>query len=242
MKQRLLLVLSTLFLLDLFRFGLKVVPHFLVIVLVAYLSDYLLIRFRKVPPFFPLAALVSGAIAAFVLDPSTSLILKILTPLIAVASKHYLRKGEDHIFNPAAFGLFVGAALGASISWWVGDSGWLADAVLITGMFFILRRLRRLKIALSFLLTFFALRLLVYQEFNFWFSLLFFPLVMLPEPMTSPADPKEQLVSGALAAFFLVFFGFSRLVFIDSFLQSLLLLNLLFRLGLTKKIIEVFQL
>ncbi len=251
MKQRLFLLLSALFVFDLSRFGLKLIPHFFLIVLTAYIADYLLIKLRKIQPFFPLAALDTGLVIAFVLDPSSPLIYKLATPILAIVSKHFLKRGNRHIFNPAAFGLFLTVLFGAPISWWVNSTGttrfgnfitMLTDAVLIIGMLFILMKIRRLRMALSFLITFFLIRLLVYQEVNLWFSLFFFPLVMLSEPMTSPVDFKEQFVYGALGAILIIFAGFSSLILGDSFLQTLLIVNLSFSFGAIKKLVKVLPL
>jgi len=251
MKRGLLILLGVVFLLGVFKFGFKIVPHFFVVVLVSYFSDYILIRLRKITPFFPLAALDSGLIIAFVLDPSSPLIYKVAAPLLAIVSKHVLKRGHRHIFNPAAFGLFLTALLGAPISWWVNSAGTgragslfavVSDAILIIGMFFILTGIRRLRITLSFLIAFFLIRLLIYQEVNLWFSLFFYPLVMLPEPMTSPVDFKEQLIYGALSALLITFIGFSNLTITDSFLQALLIVNLVFSFGLIKKLVRVLPL
>lgn len=201
--------------------------------------------------FSPLASLDTGLIIAFVLDPSSHLIYKVAAPTLAIVSKHFLKRGNRHIFNPAAFGLFLTALFEAPISWWVNSNGAaglgsffavVADAILITGMFFILMNIRRLRIPLSFLATFFLIRLLIYQEVNLWFSLFFFPLVMLPEPMTSPSDFKEQLTYGALSAIIIIFVGFSNLTFVDSFLQTLLIINFLFSFGLIKKLVRALPL
>ena len=251
MKRKLLLLLSTLFVLDLFRFGFKLIPHFFLIVLTAYLTDYILIKFRKIKPFFPLASLDTGLIIAFVLDPSSHLIYKVAAPIMAIVSKHFLKRGNRHIFNPAAFGLFLTALFGAPISWWVNSAGTdglgsfftvIANSILITGMFFILMKIRRLRTTISFLIVFFLIRLLIYQEVNLWFSLFFFPLVMLPEPMTSPSDFKEQFIYGALGALLIIFIGFSNLTLVDSFLQTLLIGNLVFSFGIIKKLVKVLPL
>lgn len=251
MKLKLFLLLSVLFVLDLFRFGPKLVPHFFLVVLVAYLTDYLLIRLRKIQPFFPLASLDTGLVIAFVLDPSSQLIYKVAAPILAIVSKHFLKRGNRHIFNPAAFGLFVMALLGAPISWWVNSTGRtgfdnlltaITNALLIIGMIFFLIRIRRLRTVLAFLTAFFLVRFLIYQEINLWFSLFFYPLVMLSEPMTSPSDFKEQFIYGALSALLIIFIGFSNLTLVDSFLQTLLIVNLLFSFEVIKKLVRVLPL
>ncbi len=241
MKRWLWALLSLLFIFSLFQFGVKVVPHFFVVVSSAILTDYLLIRLRRIPTFFPWAALDTGLIVAFVLDPASQLHFKIAAAALAIISKHFLGRSGRHLFNPAAFGLFVAATWGAPISWWVGRLGFLADLVLIGGMVLILLRLKKFRIPLSFLAAFFVLRLFFFASLTWWFSLFFFPLVMLPEPMTSPSDFKEQLVYGGLSAILLVFFGFSRLVWVDSFLQTLLLSNLMFKFGLIKKAVGLIR-
>ncbi len=242
MKLYLWLLLSALFIVSLFRFGPVVFPHFFLLVGLSALADYLLLRVRRVKPFFPWAVLGSGMIIAFVVDPSASLPTKLLIPILAILSKHWVSKGGRHLFNPAAFGLFFGGLFGAPVSWWVGDLGKIADLLLLLGMFPILRKIRKVSIPLSFLAVFFLLRLLVFQELSLSFSLLFFPLVMLPEPMTSPSERKEQAVYGALAAVLLLFFGSNSLILTDSYLQTLLIVNLLYRFDLLKQGMAFFKL
>lgn len=242
MKLYLWLLLAALFFVSLFRFGPVVFPHFFLLVGLSILADYLLLKARHIKSFFPWAALDSGMIIAFVVSPSASLLTKLLIPLLAILSKHWVSKGGRHLFNPAAAGLFFGGLIGVPVSWWVGDLGKVADLLLLLGMFLILRKIRKVAIPLSFLAAFFLLKLLIFAELSFSFSLLFFPLVMLPEPMTSPSERKEQLVYGSLSAILLLFFGSNNLVLADSYLQTLLIVNLLYRLDWLKRGIAFFKL
>lgn len=235
MKRNLFGLLLFLFGWSLLRLGGGLIPHFLIIVGSAYLADSLLTRLRKIPSFFPWAALVSGMIIAFVLDPASPVVFQIAAPVLAILSKHLILFKGRHLFNPAAFGLFFAALFGAPLSWWVGGFGFWADLLLLAGMFFILRPIRKVSLVLAFFIAFWALKLLIFQELTFWFSLLFFPLVMLPEPLTSPSERRAGLVYGALAALFVLFFRFSQLVPVDPFIQSLLLVNLMNRVGWLEK-------
>lgn len=235
-KPKLLIfcLLSSLLVLDLGRFGLRIVPHFIIIVLATFLTDYLLIKVLKINSFFPLAALDTGLIIAFVLSPQSSLLFKLLIPLLAIGSKHFLKIRGRHLFNPAGFGLWLGAIFGADTSWLLTKSSFAFDLLLVVGAFWVLVRAKKWKIPISFFVSYWLCQLVLFGHVPFiisapfGFSLLFLPLVMLPEPMTSPNTTWRQILYGALAYPLILIFTKTGLVLGDAFLQSLLFLNLIF--------------
>ena len=124
---------------------------------------------------------------------------------IAIGSKYVLVYRRKHIFNPAAFGAVVGAlTLGTGASWWVGNSV-LFFPVLLGGLL-ILKIIRRHELVLAFLLTYVAGLLVtgvsVAQLPGLVINspLIFFMLVMLVEPQTSPGQARERIAFGAVVA------------------------------------------
>ena len=161
-------------------------------------SDFLFLKLRNKPLFFPSAAIVSGIIIALLIPPNSPWYKILLPGLLAMFSKNFLHVSERHIFNPAAFGLLVsGIILRQNISWW--GVSWqqlsihpLAFIILLTPFLVSALRMRRYFIQLAFLLV-----LALFKVAPLDPVLLFFAAVMLPEPMTTPVRPISQLVFGA---------------------------------------------
>lgn len=190
-------------------------------------SDLLFRILRRQPLFFPSASLVSGTIIALVLAPQPSW-QHLAAAVLAMASKNFLRF-PHHIFNPAAFGLFTAAVLfGSPISWW--GVSWQQSSiyllVLLSPVFVSLYRIGRYLIVAFFLIVYALLNQLpsILDP-----TILFFSLVMLPEPMTSPTQPLRQMLFGFSVAILSLLLSFSISNFVtDPLLIALLLANLAF--------------
>ncbi len=164
-------------------------------------TDFLFAGLRAKPFFFPSAAIVSAIIIALLTSPNSPWYQIILPGVLAMFSKNFLRTGDKHIFNPAAFGLLLGGIiLGQNTSWW--GVSWqqlasqpLAFIILLTPFLVSALRLRRYFIQLAFLLVLAFFKVAPLDP-----ALLFFAAVMLPEPMTTPVRPISQLIFGAAVA------------------------------------------
>lgn len=184
------------------------------------LCDVLLTYVGKKVWFPPYAAVVTGLIIGLIIDPHAPWYSIAMIGAIAVASKQFLRTNNGHIFNPAAFGLVLGGIiLQQSVSWWgVSFQHLLTGDTLTIVSFLILLlpltisavRLKRLGSIGSFLLFFAILSYIATSDSTrslqtFFLTLidptvLFFALVMLPEPRTSPSDLRRQVFYGAVVA------------------------------------------
>ena len=184
-------------------------------------SDFLFARLRGKPFFFPSAAMVSGIIIALLVSPWYQIFL---TGLLAMLAKNFLRVGDRHIFNPAAFGLLAGGIiLGQNISWW--GVSWqqltnypLALFILLIPFLISALRMRRYFIQLAFLSL-----IILFGASLLDPTLLFFVAVLLPEPMTTPAKPIVQLAFGVIVALLSLIPYFP-----DPLLFALLASNMLF--------------
>ncbi len=145
------------------------------------------------------------------------------TAAVSILSKHLVRFGGRHIFNPSNFGLVLCfLVLGESRAepldfWWGPMSAWMivALAIIVGGGIAILGRLRLLHVAAAFWLTFAAgLALLTVTghamsarwhigpvtDFYFWWILvtspeiLIFLFFMISDPKTIPATRRMQVV------------------------------------------------
>lgn len=154
----------------------------------------------------PESPLISGLILSLIFGPfnlTSNILTLTLVGVAAMVSKYLVAWRGRHIFNPAGFGAVVAALiLNQGASWWVGNS-WMLPAVLVGG-FLVLRKIRRYELVGAFLLveittlTLFAQSDVLSMLLNS--SLIFFALVMLVEPLTSPPLKKWQIVYGGLVA------------------------------------------
>ena len=132
----------------------------------------------------------------------------------AMASKFIFAVGKKHIFNPIAIAVVITSlALNQSASWWIGTLG-MFPFVIIGGLL-IVRKIRRMDLVLSYTISFMitlvavsvsrgsdvqatVIRNLTESYF------LFFALIMLTEPLTTPPTRKLRIIYGVIVGFFSV--------------------------------------
>ena len=238
--------------------SLKVILVFVISILSVASSDLLFLKLRNIKPFFPSAALVTGSIVGLLTGPSLAWYAPIVIGVIAMFSKNFVRFSNRHVFNPAAFGLLVGYIIfNQNISWWAvsfqqfsifnpsTSSGQVFQfsipfLILLSPAFVSLIRMKRYRITLSFL----AIYILLNQFLNPKSSILnlitdptilFFSIVMLVEPLTSPNNHIKQILFGVVVALLSIFVSspiinsqLSILSLVDPLIFSLLLGNLVF--------------
>lgn len=208
--------------------------------------DLLFTFMRKRTVFIPYAAIATGLIIALIIDPRAFWYQAALVSAVAMGTKHFLRVLGRHIFNPAAAGLFLGGIIfNRYVSWWgVSFQNIAQFSFQNIVLFFILLlpvlvsgfRLRRFYSIGTFLITYTIFSVI----FTFTFSLasfltrlvdpttIFFAIVMLPEPMTSPGNPKRQLLFGFVVAILAQLFSYTAGLLPDLFIAALLIGNLIF--------------
>ncbi|MBI5127735.1 hypothetical protein HZA76_04750 [Candidatus Roizmanbacteria bacterium] len=230
-KVQLALFLIAIILANLFlNFSPYLLIYFVLTISLALLSDHMFVWARKIKPFFLSAAIVSGLIIALLNSPRNSILEMFLMVVIAIASKHFLKYKGRHIFNPAAFGLFFGSLFFKNqVAWWgISSSSVVVWVLLILTGYVAIFRSRKISSILSFFIVYNILAFVLTRQFNIFDpTVIFFSLVMLPEPMTSPNRPFIQLnygVTVAVLTYFLAKVNFLP----DVLLSSLLLSNLLF--------------
>ena len=217
--------------------------------------DILLQKIRKIKPFFPTTGIVTGCIIVLLLAPNLSIIELFLAVLLALVSKHFLRIDKKHIFNPAAFGLFFASVIFAhNVSWWATSfqqlplrqsSGqainnyqlFFSFLILLVPGYISVVRVKRARIIFTFLVTYVLLNFILSRSFTLVDpTVLFFSLVMLPEPMTTPNRPSLQILFGVFVALLSIFlsypfsiFNFQFSIFIsDPLILALLVGNIVF--------------
>lgn len=197
-----IIFLSTLILISLFRFDpAQILIHTFAAVIFAVLTDLIIRRIRYKRWEYPVAATISGLIIAIALPFTAPIYVPIITAVIAMVLKNVIRVSGKNLFNPANLGILIAAFLfNQGIAWWGVAVPWLMVIFLIT-----IYKVKRYPVLLSFLILYSLLELIFRLNFNFLLlysellGLLFWMLIMLVEPVTSPATAKRQMIFGAIA-------------------------------------------
>jgi Na+-translocating ferredoxin:NAD+ oxidoreductase RnfD subunit len=171
---------------------------------------------------------VSALIIGFVLAGDNPWWITVSASLFAILSKYLIRFNKKHIFNPAAFGIFLSILLFGASTQWRGTFLWYI--LLPAGLYFTYK-IRKLELIAGYLIT--ALGLFGIQAVLnkvpliniFGYLSYFYIFVMLIEPKTTPIKPLAKLVFGIGAAG-LIFIFIQAQVKFDSELVALLILNL----------------
>jgi Na+-translocating ferredoxin:NAD+ oxidoreductase RnfD subunit len=163
---------------------------------------------------FPGSAMLTGLIVGLVLTPHLAWYVPVTASAAAIISKHVLRLGRSHTFNPAAAGLLAVYVLFASgQSWWGGLPDLPAPAIplLIVAGYLVANRANKLPATLAFLGSYLALctatallggSSLVADLFRppFINAALFFGFFMATDPPTSPVQFGQQVWFGSIVA------------------------------------------
>jgi len=168
----------------------------------------------KVKPNFE-SQFITGLILILIIGPLAlmeNLLFLTLAALFAMASKYLLVINKQHFFNPAAFAVVAtGILLNQGASWWAGNSLML-PLVLIGGLL-VIYKTERFNLVFSFLISS-TLFLVLFKNITIAQipsylinpGTLFFTFIMLPEPVTSPANKKLRLYFGIVAGFMMVIY------------------------------------
>ncbi len=181
---------------------------------VCYVANQLFASFFKVKPNFE-SQFITGLILALIIGPLSFLPnigFLTLAGVLAMASKYLIAFNKQHIFNPAAFAVFItGILIHQGASWWAGDNIMLP--LIIAGGLLVLRKIARLNLVIGFLVAS-SLSMLLLQsnkiklvELSTYLvnpATLFFTFVMLTEPITSPANKKLRTYFGVFTGIMLI--------------------------------------
>lgn len=170
---------------------------------VCYLSNRLLGYFFKITPNFE-SQFITALILVLIVGPAFSLqtvVFLTAVSIIAMASKYAVTIRSIHIFNPAAFAVVLAAIfMGRGASWWIGSIA-MAPFIILGGAI-ILRKIKRIGLFTSFLLPYSIFVIIVTHSLSSLFdsSILFFAIVMLTEPLTSPTTNRKIIYYGLFTA------------------------------------------
>lgn len=189
------------------------VPHMAAAVVGAVVTEVAIATFERSARTWPTSALLSGMIVAFVLGPTTPWAVTAAVGVLATLSKHVFTTQRWHVFNPAALALLVSVPLFATGQTWWGalpDLSWPFILVVLAGGAFIVDRIKKFPLVLSYLGVSFALLTALGRvdpltaaellRTPFVQATLFFAVFMLTDPPTAPSRTADQLCIGVLVA------------------------------------------
>jgi Na+-translocating ferredoxin:NAD+ oxidoreductase RnfD subunit len=200
----------------------------LIIALVSSLIAESIILFLKNKVFeITESSIITGLIIGFVMSSNIAWEIIIAASLLAIFSKHLIRFKNKHIFNPAAFGIFLSCFLFNVSTQWKGAYLWY---LLLPAGFYIIYKIRKIEVIIGYIFVFIGLfgGQALWQKNSIWHILgylnYFYIFIMMIEPRTTPAKPMIKLLFGA---------GVAGLTFVltqspgrfDTELLSLLIMN-----------------
>ncbi|MBF0522581.1 MAG: RnfABCDGE type electron transport complex subunit D [Candidatus Omnitrophica bacterium] len=173
------------------------------------------------------SSMITGLIIGFVLSSGEPWWKFVAASALAIGSKQFIRFKKKHLFNPAAFGLFLTLILLAASSQWKGTYVWYITVP--AGIYFAYK-FKKLEVLLGYgivAIVLFGTQALL-QKVLFWnifgYFSYFYIFVMAIEPKTTPIKPVGKYVFGsgvAMLIFILTQIGVS----FDVELLSLLAMN-----------------
>lgn len=191
--------LSVLFISGIIKFGSQVIPHVLIAVASAAILDHALDRILRKRIRFPVTGTITGLIIGLVASFTLVWWQTALIAIIAILSKHIIRSKSGHIFNPANFGLLIASFfLPPFIAWWG-----MAVPILMILFLLTIWKVKRFEVIIPFVILYGLLsgfRIGFDSLIPYLTALLFWMMIMLVEPITSPFNKKGKIAFGILAA------------------------------------------
>jgi Na+-translocating ferredoxin:NAD+ oxidoreductase RnfD subunit len=185
--------------------------------LICGIVDLVILRLRKNVWQFPSGAVLTAMIVTMVVRAQEHWYVPVALSAVAVASKYAIRTRSANVFNPAAFALVsMTYLLPMGQSWWGAlpdvSPVWLRAALLAGGIY-VADRVNKMPLVLSFLGAYFlAFTVTAYlgdprRVAEIFRSpdieaVLFFALIILTDPPTSPARYRDQWLCGIIVAAF----------------------------------------
>jgi Na+-translocating ferredoxin:NAD+ oxidoreductase RnfD subunit len=175
-------------------------------------ADILSNYWKKRQIIFPISGVITGLSLGLLIE-TTVIWPAIVAPLLAIASKFFIRIKGEHIFNPSNFGLLIlvllfPATVTTVSAQWTGT-------LTIVGIIFLIGcfsayRVKRLDLVLSFLGGFCVMALIEEQIKQSGYSLVYGPLLgaglqlfmlsMITDPKTTPKTRTQRIIFGLAIA------------------------------------------
>lgn len=183
--------------------------------LICGIADLFILRLRKQVWRFPSGAVLTAMIVTMVVRAQEHWYVPVAVSVVAVIGKYVIRTRSANVFNPAAFALVTMMyLLPMGQSWWgaLPDVSplWLRTALLLGGIY-IADRVNKMPLVVSFLGVYFLIFTVtaylgdprrvaeIFRSPDIE-AVLFFALIILTDPPTSPARYRDQWICGIIVA------------------------------------------
>jgi len=174
-----------------------------VTVVSSLITESLILYFRAKVFQITESSIITGLIVGFVLSSDEVWWKIVLAPVLAILSKQLIQIRKKHIFNPAAFGIFLATIIFGVSTQWQGTYIWYI--LLPFGLYFAYK-FRKIEILIGYACV--SLGLFVIQAVSqqvplthiFGYFSYFYIFIMLVEPKTTPTKQVGKFLFGALVA------------------------------------------
>ena len=152
------------------------------------------------------SAIITGLIVGYVISSDEAWWKIVLAAALAILSKHFIRFHKRHIFNPAAFGIFLSTILLGVSTQWKGTYLWY---ILIPFGIYFMHKIRKIEIVVGYAIISLALfgAQAFFQKVSLWnifgYFSYFYIFVMIIEPKTTPINSLGKYIFGAGTAAFI---------------------------------------
>jgi Na+-translocating ferredoxin:NAD+ oxidoreductase RnfD subunit len=183
-------------------------------VLAAGIVDLIILRLRNGAWEYPGGAVLTAMIVAMVMRAQEPWMVPVVTSVVAVLSKYVIRTRHANVFNPAALALvLMFYVMPHGQSWWgaLPEAPLWLRAVLLGGGLYLTSRVNKLPLVLSFLGVYFCLFTAtaflgdarhvagIFRSPDID-AVIYFALIILTDPPTSPPKYQGQWVFGIITA------------------------------------------
>jgi Na+-translocating ferredoxin:NAD+ oxidoreductase RnfD subunit len=189
-------------------------PGLIAAVVISGVLDAVILRRRRGHWNFPSGAALTALIAGMVLRAQEHWYVPVGASVIGVLSKYVLRSRACNVFNPAALGVIAAYHIfHAGNSWWgaLPESSPVLQLAMVAGGYFITGKVNKIPLVLVFLgCHFFLFSCAAFladpQHVMEIFrapdlqAALYFALIILTDPPTSPIKYRDQVKFGILVA------------------------------------------
>ncbi len=218
---------------------LEYIPYNLIIsIAICSITELLLKKYyiKQKDTKIPFSGIITGFIIGLVAPASGFIISIVVASIAAVISKLFIKIKSVNIFNPAAFGLFVGLGiLLVGDQWWGSISYNIGTFALPIAIIFLISAYesKRIPIALSFAFVFIIISFVFNTALsinNLFVSIgsvnYLFAFLMITEPKTSPYKMYPQLLYGTFIA--LLSYAIAYIGILYPYLIALLVANVIY--------------
>lgn len=173
---------------------------FAIAVITSAATDSLILYFKTKLLQITESSIITGMIIGYVIASDEALWKFMFAAVLAILSKYLIRIRKKHIFNPAAFGVFLTLVILGASTQWKGTYYWY---VLVPFGIYFAYKIKKLEIIIGYAIISLLLfgRQAIIQKIPFldisgYFSY-FYIFVMVIEPKTTPLNSMGKYLFGA---------------------------------------------